>query len=45
MADRWGRKPLVYLSMLGILLGEVWVRIVCKLVKLFSRCFTDLLTT
>ncbi|KAK4864022.1 hypothetical protein LT330_010232 [Penicillium expansum] len=29
MADRWGRKPLVYLSMLGILLGEVWVRIVC----------------
>ncbi|KAG0158351.1 MFS multidrug transporter, putative [Penicillium digitatum] len=29
MADRWGRKPLVYLSMLGILLGEIWVRIVC----------------
>ncbi|KGO74874.1 Major facilitator superfamily domain, general substrate transporter [Penicillium italicum] len=29
MADRWGRKPLVYLSMLGILLGEIWIRIVC----------------
>ncbi|KAJ9483350.1 hypothetical protein VN97_g10057 [Penicillium thymicola] len=29
MSDRWGRRPLLYLSLLGILLGEIWVRIVC----------------
>ncbi|KAF3026097.1 hypothetical protein E8E15_005491 [Penicillium rubens] len=29
LSDRWGRKPLLYLSVLGILLGEIWVRIVC----------------
>ncbi|KAJ5493690.1 Major facilitator superfamily domain general substrate transporter [Penicillium fimorum] len=29
LSDHWGRKPIVYLSMLGILLGEIWVRIVC----------------
>ncbi|KAJ5788834.1 uncharacterized protein N7518_005845 [Penicillium psychrosexuale] len=29
LSDRWGRKPLLYLGILGILLGEIWVRIVC----------------
>lgn len=39
MSDRWGRRPLLYLSLLGILLGEIWVRIVCKLaIELFGRC-------
>lgn len=42
MSDRWGRRPLLYLGMLGILLGEIWVRIVCKLaIELFGRCFTN----
>ncbi|CAG8922889.1 unnamed protein product [Penicillium salamii] len=29
LSDRYGRKPLLYLALLGILLGEVWIRIVC----------------
>ncbi|OQE40910.1 hypothetical protein PENCOP_c005G08128 [Penicillium coprophilum] len=29
LSDHWGRRPIIYLSMLGILLGEIWVRIVC----------------
>ncbi|KAJ5458653.1 Major facilitator superfamily domaingeneral substrate transporter [Penicillium sp. IBT 31633x] len=29
LADSWGRKPILYLSVLGIMLGEIWVRIVC----------------
>ncbi|CAI7565045.1 unnamed protein product [Penicillium bialowiezense] len=29
LSDRWGRRPLLYLGLLGILLGEVWVRLVC----------------
>ncbi|KAJ5167488.1 uncharacterized protein N7482_006269 [Penicillium canariense] len=28
LADHWGRKPVVYLGMAGMLLGEVWVRLV-----------------
>ncbi|PLN79614.1 MFS general substrate transporter [Aspergillus taichungensis] len=28
-ADRWGRRPVLLLGMLGILLGEIWVRVVC----------------
>ncbi|KAJ5581546.1 hypothetical protein N7535_000166 [Penicillium sp. DV-2018c] len=29
LADSWGRRPVLYLSMLGIMLGEIWVKIVC----------------
>ncbi|OJJ47370.1 hypothetical protein ASPZODRAFT_65203 [Penicilliopsis zonata CBS 506.65] len=29
LADRWGRKPVLLLGILGILLGEIWVRVVC----------------
>ncbi|KAJ5108505.1 MFS general substrate transporter [Penicillium angulare] len=29
LADRWGRKPVLLLGMLGVLLGEFWVRFVC----------------
>ncbi|KAJ5131395.1 uncharacterized protein N7515_007434, partial [Penicillium bovifimosum] len=29
LADSWGRRPVLYLSMLGIVLGEIWVKIVC----------------
>ncbi|KAJ5188076.1 Major facilitator superfamily domain general substrate transporter [Penicillium cf. griseofulvum] len=29
LSDHWGRKPFLYLSILGIILGEIWVRIVC----------------
>ncbi|KAJ5746959.1 uncharacterized protein N7511_008655 [Penicillium nucicola] len=29
LADHWGRRPVLYLSMLGIILSEVWIRIVC----------------
>ncbi|PLB39661.1 putative MFS multidrug transporter [Aspergillus candidus] len=28
-ADRWGRKPVLLLGILGIMLGEIWVRVVC----------------
>lgn len=30
LADRWGRKPVLLLGILGTLLGESWVRVVCK---------------
>ncbi|KAJ5938157.1 MFS general substrate transporter [Penicillium verhagenii] len=29
LADRWGRKPVLLLGILGSLLGEIWVRVVC----------------
>ncbi|GAD97260.1 hypothetical protein PVAR5_5933 [Paecilomyces variotii No. 5] len=29
LADHWGRKPVLLLGILGLLLGEIWVRIVC----------------
>lgn len=29
LADRHGRKPFLYLSMLGLVLSEAWIRIVC----------------
>ncbi|KAJ9244771.1 hypothetical protein DTO169E5_1592 [Paecilomyces variotii] len=29
LADRWGRKPVLLLGILGTLLGESWVRVVC----------------
>ncbi|KAJ5205015.1 uncharacterized protein N7498_005894 [Penicillium cinerascens] len=29
LADRWGRKPVLYLSVLGVLLSETWIRLVC----------------
>ena len=29
LADRWGRKPVLLLGLLGYCLGEVWVRVVC----------------
>ncbi|KAJ6031687.1 hypothetical protein N7540_002419 [Penicillium herquei] len=29
LADHWGRKPVVYLGMLGIILEELWTRMIC----------------
>ncbi|KAJ5162065.1 hypothetical protein N7492_007457 [Penicillium capsulatum] len=29
LSDHWGRKPVLFLGILGILLGETWVRLVC----------------
>lgn len=29
LADRWGRKPVLNLSLVGYLLGEAWARVVC----------------
>ncbi|KAJ5614803.1 hypothetical protein N7528_008457 [Penicillium herquei] len=29
LADHWGRKPVVYLGMLGIVLDELWARLIC----------------
>ncbi|KAJ5901521.1 hypothetical protein N7495_002049 [Penicillium taxi] len=29
LLDHWGRKPVLYLCVLGILLAEVWIRLVC----------------
>ena len=36
LSDHWGRRPVLYLSMLGIILSEFWVRIVCGLTILSS---------
>lgn len=30
LSDHWGRKPVIYLGVVGLLLGEVWVRLVGK---------------
>ena len=30
VADRWGRKPVWMLSMLGACLSDTWVKLVCK---------------
>lgn len=30
LSDHWGRKPVLYLGILGILLSETWIRIVCR---------------
>ncbi|KAJ5312011.1 hypothetical protein PENANT_c022G11433 [Penicillium antarcticum] len=29
LSDHWGRRPVLYLSMLGIILSEFWIRMVC----------------
>ncbi|KAJ6111215.1 hypothetical protein N7486_003450 [Penicillium sp. IBT 16267x] len=29
LSDHWGRKPVVYLAIVGSLLGELWARLVC----------------
>ncbi|KAJ6054656.1 hypothetical protein N7444_003754 [Penicillium canescens] len=29
LSDHWGRRPVLYLSLLGIILSEFWIRIVC----------------
>ena len=29
LSDHWGRKPVMYMGLAGILLGELWVRLVC----------------
>jgi MFS family permease len=31
LSDHWGRKPVIYLGIVGMLLGELWVRLVGKL--------------
>jgi MFS family permease len=31
LSDHWGRKPVIYLGITGLLLGELWVRLVGKL--------------
>jgi hypothetical protein len=31
LSDHWGRKPVIYLGIVGMLLGEVWIRLVGKL--------------
>jgi hypothetical protein len=31
LSDLWGRKPVIYLGIVGMLLGELWVRLVGKL--------------
>lgn len=31
LSDHWGRKPVIYLGIVGLLLGELWVRLVGKL--------------
>lgn len=31
LSDHWGRKPVIYLGIVGLLLGEIWVRLVGKL--------------
>ncbi|KAF3397997.1 hypothetical protein F1880_006430 [Penicillium rolfsii] len=28
LSDHWGRKPVIYLGVVGLLLGELWVRLV-----------------
>jgi hypothetical protein len=30
LSDHWGRKPVIYLGIVGMLLGEVWIRLVGK---------------
>lgn len=34
LSDHWGRRPVIYLGVVGLLLGEVWVRLVGKLESL-----------
>lgn len=29
LSDHWGRKPVLYLGIIGIMLGEIWHRVVC----------------
>lgn len=29
LSDHWGRKPVLYLGIVGLILGETWVRLVC----------------
>ncbi|OJJ45770.1 hypothetical protein ASPZODRAFT_523758 [Penicilliopsis zonata CBS 506.65] len=36
LSDHWGRRPVFMLSLLGIMLGELWVRIVCFFPNVFS---------
>ena len=31
LADHWGRKPVIYVGIVGMLLGELWIRLVGKL--------------
>lgn len=36
LSDHWGRKPVMYLGIVGLLLGEVWIRLVGKSGRLNS---------
>ncbi|KAJ5114323.1 hypothetical protein NUU61_000082 [Penicillium alfredii] len=29
LSDHWGRRPVLYLGVVGILLADIWIRIVC----------------
>lgn len=33
LADHIGRKPVLLLGMLGCILSEVWIRLVCKFAR------------
>ncbi|PYH87449.1 MFS general substrate transporter [Aspergillus ellipticus CBS 707.79] len=35
LADHWGRKPVLLLGVLGVLLGETWVRVLCLFPTVF----------
>jgi MFS family permease len=41
LADRIGRKPCLLLGLLGVILGEIWARIVCMFRRLWCCAWTE----